>query len=130
MPQHELQAFGHVALAVERTLRVVPHVGALEEAANNLVQHKDADDRSVLDPADEEAFDPWLPQPLYPFVEGFGFGRWRDPTTMDQLARSISRDYLCLIPPGWLAQVDAFSDFECAFEARLAHAVPSSVEPR
>jgi len=61
VPQYQLQAFGHVALAGEGSLRVIPHVGALKEAPDNLVQHEDADDRAILDSADKEAFDPWLP---------------------------------------------------------------------
>jgi hypothetical protein len=103
VPQHQLQAFRHVALPVERTLRVIPHVGALEEAPHNLVQHEDADDRSILDSADEEAFDPRLPQPLHPLGEGGGIGRWRNPATMDRATRLIPRNHLSLVPAGWLA---------------------------
>jgi hypothetical protein len=130
MPQHELQALRHVALAVERTLGVVPHVCALKEAADNLVQHENADDRSVLDPADKEAVHPWLPLPFHPLGEGRVIGRWRDPATMDRTTRKIPRDELFLVPPGWLAQVDAFADFEGVFEIRLAHVEPNFAKPR
>jgi hypothetical protein len=129
MPQHELQALRHVPLTVERTLRVIPHVGALEEPADNLVQHEDADDRAVLDPADKEALDPGLFQALDPFVERLGIGRWRDPATMDRAARLISRDHHCLIPPGRLTQVDTFADFESVSEIRFRHVAPSFAKP-
>jgi hypothetical protein len=129
VPQDQLKTFRHVALPVERTLRVVPHVGALEEAADNLVQHEDADDRSVLHPADKEAFDPRLPQALHPVGEGHDIGRWRDPATMHLATRLIPRNHLSLVPASWLAHVDTFAYFESVVELRFRHVVPSHAKP-
>jgi hypothetical protein len=129
VPQDQLQTFGHVALMVERTLRVIPHVSALEEAADNLVQHEDADDRSVLDPADEEAFDPRFPQALHPFGEGDDIGRWCDPSTMDRATCLVPGNHLCFVAPCRFAQIDALAHLEGTSQIRLAHAEPSLAGP-
>jgi hypothetical protein len=130
VPQHQLQARRHVALPGIGLLGVVAHVRALEEAADNLVQHEDADDRAILYTADQEALDPRLLQALHPVGEGRGIGRRRHPAAMQPTTRLIPPDHFSLVPPGWLAQVDAFSDLESVFEIRLRHVEPSFAKPR
>jgi len=120
--QHQLQAFHHVALPVERTLRVVPHVGALEEAPNDLTQRINAGDRAILEPAHEEALDIRLPAPRHPLDEGLRVGGRGHPAAVQPTAGRVPSDDLRLITLGWFAQVDPLSDFECAVETRLAHA--------
>ena len=128
--QHQLQAFHHVALAVERTLRVVPDVGALEEAPNDLTQRIDAGDRAVLEPAHEEALDIRLPAPHHPLDEGLHVGGRGHPAAVQCPAGSVPSDDLRLITVGGFPQVDPFAEFERVFEVRLAHAEPSLAEPR
>jgi hypothetical protein len=128
--QYELQPLCHVALPVERTLRVVPHVSALEEAPNDLTQRVDAGDRAILEPAHEEALDIRLPAPHHPLDEALRVGGRGHPAAMQRTAGSVAGDDLRLITVGGLAQVDAFSNFKCAVEPRPRHAEPSLAEPR
>ena len=130
MPQHELQTLCHVPLPVERTLRVVPHVGALEEAPNDLTQRVDAGDRAIVEPADEEALDVRLTAPLHPLDEGLRVGGRGHPAAVQRAAGSVPRDDLGLIAVGGLAQVDTFSNFEGATETRLRHPEPNLAELR
>jgi hypothetical protein len=54
--QYKLHAVGHVALTGKGLLCVVAHVGTLKKPADDLAQDENANDRVVLDPADQEGF--------------------------------------------------------------------------
>ena len=51
--QHELDALAHVALAGERLADRVAEVRALQQPAGDLGEVEEAEDRVVLEPADE-----------------------------------------------------------------------------
>jgi hypothetical protein len=130
VPQHQLQPFRHVALAVERTLRVIPHIRALKQPANDLAEREDAGDRAILDPAHEEALHIRLPAPHHPFGESAGIRRRGHPAAMQCPAGSIPGYDLRLVMLAWLAQEDSFTHLEGMGEIRPAHVEPSFAAPR
>jgi hypothetical protein len=130
VPQYQLQALRHVALAVEWTDRMVAHVGALKQPPNDLTQGKDAGDRAIVEPADEETLHIRLPAPHHPLGESLRVGRRRHQAAMERAAGRVARNDLRLVAAGRFAQVDPFAYLEGICEVRLAHAEPSLAEPR
>jgi hypothetical protein len=130
VPQRQLQPFRHVALPGKGLHGVVTHVGALKQPPNDLTQGKNAGDRPVLDPADEEALDIRKTAPHHPLGESVRIGGWRHPAAVQCTAGRVPCDDLRLVTAGGFAQVDPFAHLEGLSEVRLAHAEPSLAEPR
>jgi hypothetical protein len=130
VPQHQLHALDHVALAGKRLLGVVAEVGALKEPPNDLAERKHAGNRAVLEPANEEALHIRLAAAHHPLREAARVSRRGHPAAMQRSAGSVSRHDLHLVAVGGFTQVDSFADFEGMVEIRLAHAEPSLAEPR
>jgi hypothetical protein len=130
VPQNQLHAFTHVALAGERLLGVIAEVGALKEPANDLAQREHTGNRAVLEPANKEALHVRLPAAHHPLREGLHVGGRRYPAAMQCTAGGVSRHDLSPVAAGGFAQVDAFAHLKGIVEIRLAHAEPSLAEPR
>jgi hypothetical protein len=130
VPQHQLQTLRHVALPGIRLQGVVTQVGALKQPANDLTQGKDAGDRAILDPADEEALHIRLPAPHHPIGEGLRVGGRRHQAAMERAAGRVAHNDLRLVTAGGFAQVDPLAYLEGLSEVRLEHAEPSLVVPR
>ena len=95
--QREPDSLGHETLPGGAREGVVADEGTLQRAAHDLVQVDDADDRSVVTPADEEALAPRPARGSHEGAEGARVLRRMDPGTVQVPAAARQREELVAI---------------------------------
>src|SRR5712691_6777382 len=129
VPEHELNALAHVALARIGLRGVVAEVGAVKHSANDLTQGEEAHDGAVGESADEKALDVRLAAAAHPLAEGCGIGRWHHPASMECPTDPVQCNNLLPVAARRLAEVDPLTHVERIVEVRFWHA-PSVAEQR
>ena len=83
MAEEQLEALAHVAVAGERSVRVVARVAALEDPADDLAESKNTDDRAVFPATDDKRSGSVGAHPDKPLVDRRWSGRCREPGAVE-----------------------------------------------
>src|SRR5207248_2950748 len=127
--QQELEPLAHVAVARMAGMRVVAAVAAAEAAEDDLAQVVDADDRAVLEPADEKRRIARLAYAREPSGERLGRVGRRDPRPVQLPARTRQLDQLVAVTAGGRPEEDMLPDLDRRGKStHLVHSTPVMLE--
>jgi hypothetical protein len=107
MPQNQPEPLGHVAAAGVGGDRAVAQERTLQPAADDLADVREADDRRVLTPADEQRLERLVGRPCEQRRERLVAGRRLQPRVVERSTRPHRRDELRAVVRGRYAQLDA-----------------------
>jgi hypothetical protein len=100
VPEHEAEAFAHVALAGEWRADVIAEVGALKGAARDLTEFDGAEEGLIQATTEEKPDKVGASTPREVVRELGGRSGWRDPGVMDDATLPVQREELPLVPCG------------------------------
>src|ERR1700680_2703898 len=107
VPQQQLHALGHVALASVGSADVIAEISALQRAAHDLAEAEDAEDGAAAGAAGEQRQRVRAPRSRQEHLEGDAVQRRRHPGMVQATAGAHQRHQLRLVARRRLSQVDA-----------------------